>query len=56
MLLDDLFDKLDALRIEQIVKLVSDNNFGQIFITHTNKQRLEEIVKEINPDYEIFDI
>lgn len=33
VLLDDIFDKLDALRVEQIVKLVSGDNFGQIFIT-----------------------
>ena len=56
LLLDDLFDKLDATRIEQIVKLVADNNFGQIFITHTNIQRLENILLKINTEYKILNI
>src|ERR1035437_627854 len=41
LLLDDIFDKLDSSRVEQIVKLVSDNNFGQIFITDTNREHLD---------------
>ena len=56
LLLDDFFDKLDALRIEQIVKLVADNNFGQIFITHTNINRLEKTLLKINTDYKILEL
>ena len=41
VLLDDIFDKLDASRVEQIVKLVAGDNFGQIFITDTNRDHLD---------------
>lgn len=55
LLLDDIFDKLDSSRVEQIVKLVSDNNFGQIFITDTNREHLEGIIREVGgADYKIF--
>lgn len=55
LLLDDIFDKLDSSRVEQIVKLVSDNNFGQIFITDTNREHLDGIIREAGgTDYNIF--
>lgn len=44
LLLDDIFDKLDANRVERIVDVVSSNRFGQIFITDTNRTHLDEIV------------
>ncbi len=56
LLLDDIFDKLDAERVEQIVCLVSDFNFGQIFISDTNKDHLDGILKENVDDYNIFKI
>jgi len=43
MLFDDIFDKLDDQRVDQIIELVSDNGFGQIFITDTQKERVERI-------------
>ncbi|MBN2520597.1 MAG: DNA replication/repair protein RecF [Bacteroidales bacterium] len=55
-LLDDIFDKLDAERVKQIVKLVADDNFGQIFITDTNQNRLEQILKDIPIKYKLFQI
>ncbi len=54
MLLDDIFDKLDASRVEQIVKLVAGDNFGQIFITDTNREHLDQILLKINSDYKMF--
>ncbi len=51
LLLDDIFDKLDSSRVEQIVKLVSGENFGQIFITDTNKDHLDEILESMGSDY-----
>ena len=48
LLLDDIFDKLDASRVEQIIKLVSENGFGQIFITDTNRKYLDEILLAMN--------
>lgn len=47
ILLDDIFDKLDALRVEQIVKLVAGDSFGQIFITDTNRDHLDRILKRL---------
>ncbi|SHE37614.1 DNA replication and repair protein RecF [Mariniphaga anaerophila] len=56
LLLDDIFDKLDRHRVEQIVKVVSDENFGQIFITDTNREHLDTIIKKMNADYRIFNV
>ena len=54
LLLDDIFDKLDASRVEQIVKLVSGDSFGQIFITDTNRDHLDQILSSSVLDYKIF--
>jgi DNA replication and repair protein RecF len=51
LLLDDIFDKLDAKRVQQIIKLVATNNFGQIFITDTNPDRIHSILNEIAIPY-----
>ena len=56
VLLDDIFDKLDASRVEQIVKLVSGDSFGQIFITDTNRDYLDRILHEVNGDYRLFEV
>lgn len=44
LLLDDIFDKLDSRRVENIIALVTDTHFGQIFITDTNRKHLDEII------------
>ena len=55
LLLDDIFDKLDADRVEQIVKLVGGSQrFGQIFITDTNRDHLDAILASMNSDNKIF--
>lgn len=54
LLLDDIFDKLDAQRVEQIVRLVSGDAFGQIFITDTNRDHLDQILRGSALDYKIF--
>ena len=54
LLLDDIFDKLDAQRVEQIVSLVAGNEFGQIFITDTNRDHLDQILSASSHDYKIF--
>ena len=56
LLLDDIFDKLDARRVEQIVHLVSGDSFGQIFITDTNRDHLDQILLNSNLDYKIFHV
>ncbi|WP_077398695.1 DNA replication/repair protein RecF [Cellulophaga omnivescoria] len=56
LLLDDIFDKLDENRVAQIVSLVDDDNFGQIFISDTHADRTENVVKNIHQSYKIFKI
>ncbi len=56
LLLDDLFDKLDRDRVEQIIKKVSRNSFGQIFITDTNRQRISELLTIYPSDYRLFNV
>jgi DNA replication and repair protein RecF len=54
LLFDDIFDKLDASRVKQIMKLISGHDFGQIFITDTNHQRIKDVMKEIEIPYKLF--
>ena len=56
LLLDDIFDKLDDTRVSQLIELVNQEHFGQIFITDTNKERTENVVKRINEESTIFEI
>lgn len=48
LLLDDIFDKLDSERVERIIRLVSSERFGQIFITDTDRQHLTSILQGIH--------
>ena len=54
LLLDDIFDKLDSVRVEKIVEMVSGDDFGQIFITDTNREHLYEILEKIGKAYRVF--
>jgi len=56
LLLDDIFDKLDSSRVEQIVNLVSGDDFGQIFMTDTNREHLDQILAASSNDYKIFKV
>lgn len=56
LLLDDIFDKLDAHRVERIMELVEDPAFGQIFITDTNRSHLDEIVSRTAGDYRLWEV
>ncbi len=56
LLLDDIFDKLDAQRVEQIIKLVTDERFGQTFITDTNREHLDSILKHTQYDYKLYEV
>lgn len=56
LLFDDIFDKLDDKRVHQIIRLVSENSFGQVFITDTKRSRIEEIFREVNIDHKLFQI
>jgi len=56
LLLDDIFDKLDAQRVEKIVELVQSDAFGQIFITDTNREHLDHILTATAHDFRIFEV
>lgn len=57
LLLDDIFDKLDASRVEHILELVSDSaNFGQIFITDTNREHTDSIIRRLDGAPRLFEV
>ena len=56
LLMDDIFDKFDKERVKQIIQLVADQNFGQIFFTDTHQDRLETILSGLAIDYKLFTI
>jgi len=56
LLLDDIFDKFDSDRVAHIIRLVGNHRFGQIFITDTHQERLQEILDTVDTDYKLFRI
>ncbi|HUM89568.1 MAG TPA: DNA replication and repair protein RecF, partial [Prolixibacteraceae bacterium] len=56
LLLDDVFDKLDAERVKLIMNIVSGDSFGQIFITDTDESRLKGMLKNLSIDNKILKI
>jgi len=56
LLFDDIFDKLDPSRVEQLIKLVGDENFGQVFVTDTEPDRIRRIFSLLEAEHKIFNI
>lgn len=56
LLLDDIFDKLDSNRVERIMNMVSTTEFGQIFVTDTNREYLDAIVRKSDKDFKLFSV
>lgn len=57
LLLDDIFDKLDAERVSRIIELVSGSgNYGQIFITDTNRRHLDDMVAHLSGEHRLFEV
>jgi len=56
LLLDDIFEKLDQERITQLMTLVNQQHFGQIFITDTHPERVAEILNRINCTFDHFTV
>jgi len=54
LLLDDIFDKLDNLRISQLLNMVGQNHFGQVFITDTDEERISGFFEKYSLSYKIF--
>ena len=56
LLLDDIFDKLDNQRVERIIQLVNGPDFGQIFITDTDRQHLTQLLEDAPHEPQIFHV
>ncbi len=56
LLLDDIFDKLDEQRVKNLLQLILNQSFGQVFITDTHKGRITDIFEASSLDYKIFPI
>ncbi|MDE6811703.1 MAG: DNA replication and repair protein RecF, partial [Muribaculaceae bacterium] len=57
LILDDIFDKLDADRVENILEMVSNSdNFGQIFITDTNRDHIDSILRRLSGEPRLFEV
>lgn len=56
LLLDDIFDKLDEQRVAQIINLVHETSFGQLFITDTHPDRTAEVIKHTGQPFELHQI
>ena len=56
LVLDDIFDRLDESRVKEIIKLVSGDEFGQIFISDTNRQSLDRILQPFNDNYHLYSV
>ena len=54
LLLDDVYDKLDETRFRKLIELVSDDNFGQVFITDTHADRIKDLFANNSIDKKIF--
>ncbi|MEX1191853.1 MAG: DNA replication and repair protein RecF [Brumimicrobium sp.] len=54
LLLDDIFDKLDNMRVKRLMEMVSNHDFGQVLITDTDIDRVDSIFRKINIPYKSF--
>jgi DNA replication and repair protein RecF len=56
LLLDDIFDKLDDKRVTKLMQMVSDNDFGQVFITDTSLNRVQHIFNDMCVAIKLFKV
>ncbi len=56
LLLDDIFDKLDETRVRQLVGLLIERDFGQVFVTDTQRSRMESVVSSFDGTYKMFEV
>ncbi|MBT8196562.1 MAG: DNA replication and repair protein RecF, partial [Bacteroidia bacterium] len=56
VLLDDIFDKLDNSRVTKLMDLVSNDTFGQLFVTDTDAKRIHEIFDHLSFPVKIFEL
>ena len=56
LLLDDIFDKLDEQRVKNLLQLILNQSFGQVFITDTHKDRLEAAFVNLQTNYQVIEL
>ena len=56
LLLDDVFDKLDAQRVEGLIRMVNDQRFGQIFVSDTHPERTASLLKALDQESMVHDL
>ena len=56
LLLDDVFDKLDEQRVKHLLRLLNTNDFGQIFLTDTDVNRVKRVVAEVDMPNTVFEV
>ena len=56
LLLDDVYDKLDAERFGKLLEKVSGEGFGQVFITDTHAERIREALEKTGVDFKLFEV
>ena len=56
LLMDDIFDKLDLMRVKRIVEIVNSTNFGHLFLSDTDKERIEKVLSSLNLSSKIFEV
>lgn len=53
LLIDDIFDKLDIERSRQLLQIILGDEYGQVFITDTDSDKINSLLSEENPDYKL---
>ena len=56
LLLDDIFDKLDDKRVKKLMHMVSNHDFGHVFITDTNSGKIISIFNDIEVELKLFKV
>ena len=56
LLLDDVFEKLDAQRMHNLLHKVCMEENGQVFITDTHKDRLQKAFEDLQADYQLIEL
>jgi DNA replication and repair protein RecF len=56
LLLDDIFDKLDDRRIQRLVQMMSDEHFGQVFITDARPERTKSLLKNLKSNIQYLEL
>ncbi len=56
LLLDDIFDKFDAQRLKNLLTLLESDNYGQIFLTDTHIERIDDLQNLLKQPMQIFQI